>query len=372
MKFLYGIKNWVRKKAMPGLFLILAMAIGWPCPYAGAEAVTLTYATNTAPVGLRGMAEKAFIDEVERLGNGKIHITVFWEQSYLKDKEILEGVKDGTVDMGHVNINYYPRRLVVNGSITLLQQGPTRYANRMWAYDTIYDEIPQLNAEFQKYHQKILYTYSVLPIAGAFTQPASSLGDFQNRRIRASSRWLLTILEGAGAIPVSLPWADTYMALKTNALEGIYTNIDAIHRIKLDEVAPHLLIFREFWNPVPFHVTINLDSWNRLPKDVQEIIRTASANSKRHFATQYETMLDEIVAAQKKAGYQVAFAQKEDIDTWLKLPEIEKVKQLWVKEVSPMMPPAEAQGVLEKLERIVAEGIEKDSLRVSRGVDDNG
>ncbi|BCS96635.1 ABC transporter substrate-binding protein [Desulfoluna limicola] len=345
---------------MPGLFLILAMAIGWPCAALKAEPITLTYATNTAPVGLRGMAEKAFVEEVERLGNGKINVEVFWEQSYLKDKEILEGVKDGTVDMGHVNINYYPGRLVVNGAITLMQQGPKQYANRMWAYATIYDEIPQFNAEFEKYHQKIVYTYSVLPIAGAFTQPVSSLGDFKNRRVRASSRWLLKILEGAGAIPVNLPWADTYMALKTNALEGIYTNIDAIHRVKLDEVAPHLLIFKEFWNPVPFHVTINLDSWNRLPKDVQEIIQAASANSKRLFATRYEPMLNEIVAAQKKAGYQVAFAKKEDIDTWLNLPEIETVKELWVKEVSPMMKPAEARGILRKLERIVEEGIKKD------------
>jgi len=360
MKFLCSKKNRTGKKAILSLFLILAMAIGWPCPYAGAEAITLTYATNTAPVGLRGMAEQAFVEEVERLGNGKINVEVFWKQSYLKDKEILEGVKDGTVDMGHVNINYYPGRLVVNGAITLMQQGPTQYANRMWAYDTIYDDIPQLNAEFEKFHQKIVYTYSVLPIAGAFTQPVSSLDDFKNRRVRASSRWLLKILEGAGAIPVNLPWADTYMALKTNALEGIYTNIDAIHRVKLDEVAPHLLVFREFWNPVPFHVTINLDSWNRLPEDVQEIIRTASANSKRLFAARYETMLDDIVSAQKKAGYQVAFAKREDIDTWLKLPEIQTVKELWVKEVSPMMKPAEARKILEKIERIVAKGIQKD------------
>ncbi|WP_300669585.1 TRAP transporter substrate-binding protein [Desulfoluna sp.] len=347
-------------QAVRALLFLLFMAFGWPCPPAGAEAVTLTYATNTAPVGLRGMAEKAFVDEIERLGKGKIHILTFWEQSFLKDKEILEGVKDGTVDMGHVNINYYPGRLVINGAITLMQQGPATYANRMWVYDTLYQEIPQLNAEFERYHQKIVYTYSVLPIAGAFTQPVSSLGDFKNRRVRASSRWLLKVLEGAGAIPVSLPWADTYMALKTNALEGIYTNIDAIHRIKLDTVAPHILVFKEFWNPVPFHITINMDTWNRLPEEVQKIIQTASANSKQAFAVLYESMLDETIAAQKKAGCQVAFAQKEDIDTWLTLPEVTTIKGLWAQEVSPQMPKIKARRILEKIEAIVAEGIQRD------------
>lgn len=344
-----------------GILILLSVALGRPFPSFGEGAVTLTYATNTAPVGLRGMAEKAFVDEVERLGRGKIHIRVFWEQSYLKDKEILEGVKDGTVDMGHVNINYYPGRLVVNGAITLFQQGPADYTNRMWVYDTIYDNIPQLNAEFLKYHQKIVYTYSVLPIAGAFTEPVSSLSDFRNRRVRASSRWLLKVLEGVGAVPVSLPWADTYMALKTNALEGIYTNIDAIHRVGLDTVAPNILVFKEFWNPVPFHVTINIDTWNRLPQELQEIILTASANSKHHFATLYKPMLDETVAAQRASGCSVAFASKEEVNTWLKLPEVIKIKQLWVKEVSPLMPKMEARRILEKIQSIVDEGMAKDA-----------
>lgn len=360
MKPFFNAKKISTRQVATGILILLAMAFGRPFPCAGEGAVTLTYATNTAPVGLRGMAEKAFVDEVERLGKGKIHIRVFWEQSYLKDKEILEGVKDGTVDMGHVNINYYPSRLVINGAITLFQQGPSDYANRMWVYDTIYDEIPQLNAEFLKYRQKIVYTYSVLPIAGAFTEPVSSLADFRHRRVRASSRWLLKVLEGAGAIPVSLPWADTYMALKTNALEGIYTNIDAIHRVGLDNVAPNILVFKEFWNPVPFHVTINIDTWNRLPREVQEIIRTASANSKRHFAALYHPMLNETVAAQRAAGCVVAFARKEEVDTWLKLPEVGKIKQLWVKEVSPLIPKMEARRILEKMESIVGEGMAKD------------
>ncbi len=366
MFFFYTTTPQIRWRGVLGILLLLVIAFGGFCTEA--RAITLTYATNTDPSGLRGIAEQSFIDEIERLGNGTIHVKIFWEQSYLKDKEILEGVKDGTVDMGHVNINYYPGRLVVNGAITLLQQGPSKYNHRMWTYESVYDKIPQLNAEFLKYNQKIVYTYSVLPLAGAFTQPVASLKDFKNRRIRASSHWLLKILEGVGAVPISLPWSDCYMALKTNALEGIYTNIDAIHRTKLDEVAPHLLIFREFWNPVPFHITINIDTWRHLPTEVQDIIRTASTRSKARLATLYESMLDEVVAAQKQAGYDVAFAQKEDIETWLKLPEINKIRGLWIKKVSPIMTRKEAQALLFKLETIIAQGMEKDKDGEKRGI----
>lgn len=330
------------------------------CTTLCAETVWLSYATNTEPTGLRGLAEKAFLEEIERLGKGTIRIQPHWEQSFLKDKELLEGIRDGSVDMGHVNINYYPSRLVINGAITLFQRGPSRYQDRMWVYDTLYGEIPELCEEFSRYNQKVIYTYSVLPLAGAFTQPIHTLADFKNRRVRASSRWLLRILEGAGAVPVALPWADTYMALKTNALEGIYTNLDAIHRISLDTVAPHLLIFREFWNPVPFHVTINLDTWRRLSPAVKEIIQAASKNSKEAFATRYHSMLDEIVADETGQGCDVRFAKKEDVLLWMKLPEVELVKKLWVKDVSNQLTTAEAEAILSQMERIIGRGIHRD------------
>jgi TRAP-type C4-dicarboxylate transport system substrate-binding protein len=326
---------------------------------AASETITLTFATNTAPVGLRGIAEKGFVEEIERLGEDRIRIKVYWRQSYLIDKEILDGVKDGTVDMGHVNINYYPNRLLVNGGITLLQRGPDDYDHRMRVYDRIYREIPELNAEFKQYKQRVIYTYSVLPLTGCFTRHATSLKDFKDRRIRTASRWLLKILKGTGAVPIGIPWADCYLALKTNALEGVFTNLDAIHRVKLDQVAPNIVIFRELWNPVPFHITINLDSWNRLPKDVQQIIKLAAQNARQRFSHQYSTLFDKIVSDQKKAGIKVSFASKKDIEQWLSMEEIEKIKAQWVKEVNLVKGAENAQEILDSIEQIVSEEIRK-------------
>lgn len=339
--------------------LIIACIVGvvpyQPVHLEASETIPLTYATNTGPAGLRGTAEKGFVEEVERLGKDKVRIKVHWRQSYLKDKEILEGVKEGTVDMGHVNINYYPDRLLVNSGITLFQQGPDDYEDRMRAYDRIYDKIPELNSEFEQYNQKIIYSYSVLPFAGCFTREATSFNDFKDRRIRTASRWLLRIIKGTGAIPVSIPWADCYLALKTNALEGVYTNLDAIHRTRLDEVASNILIFKELWSPTPFHVTMNLDTWNRLPKDVQQIFILAAQNARQQFSQQYAVLFDKTVSEQKKAGIKVAFASKIDIDKWLSMAEIEKVKSQWVKEVNLVKGSSNAQDILDKIEQIVAE-----------------
>lgn len=340
--------------------LLLMFSSGFLSHGAQAQPITLSYVTNTGPTGLRGMAEKMFIDEIGKLGKGKVTVRVYWEQSFLKDKEILEGVMDGTADIGHININYYPARLLKNGVITLLQRGPSRYANRMWVYETMYREIPELTEEIDKYKQKIIYTYSVMPLAGCFTKPITSLKDYKDRRVRTASRWMLKILGGTGAIPVSIPWVDCYMALKTNALEGVHTNIDGIHRARLDEVAPHLIVFRELWNPVPFHVTINRSKWNTLPGDVQKIIEAAAVTSRKQFAVRYENMLEKIVSDQRKAGHTVSFAKPEDIERWMSLKEIESVKAQWIKEVNQASGNEDARKILDKVEQIVAEGIKRD------------
>ncbi len=354
-------KDCLKRIVVTACIFSMLILPGFYTAAAEAKTMTLTYATNTAPTGLRGIAEKGFLDEIERLSEGKIKIRAYWGQSLLKGKEILKGVKDGTVNMGHVNINYYPNRLVKNSAITLMQRGPVKYENRMWVYDTMYETIPKLTDEITKYNQKIIYQYSVSPFAGTFNKPVTSLADYKGLRIRASSRWTLSVLKGTGAIPVSVPWGDCYMALQTNAIEGVFTNLDAIHRVKLDEVAPNLLVFKELWVANPYLITVNLKKWNKLPKETQEIIEKAAINSRKNFAITYRKMFGEIIAAQKKAGYKVAFAQKEDIDAWMNLKEVQEIKAQWIREVNQASGKTDAADVLNKIENIVVEGIKKDN-----------
>lgn len=321
--------------------------------------VTLTYATNTAPTGLRGIAEKMFVDEIEKRTKGEVQIKAFWGESLLKGSEILKGVQDGVADMGHINSNYYPNRLLLNSAINLFLQGPVAYENKIGVYHRIYDEVPELTGEFDKYKQKIVYIYAVNPFAGTFITPFNSLADFKGRRVRASSRWYLALLEGLGATPVSIPWGDCYMALQTKTVDGVFTNGDAINRVKLDEVAPNLYYFEEMWVPTPYLVTINTKKWNGLSEDVRKAIQAAAAETEKAFGAAYKTMYDDIIAAQKKLGYVVKFATKDEIATVMQLPAVEQNKQTWIKEATKLGA-SDAEAVLKKIDKVIADGIAKE------------
>jgi TRAP-type C4-dicarboxylate transport system substrate-binding protein len=342
-------------------FVLVLILAGSPLVDAQASAgtITLTYATHTGPTGLRGEVEAMFLEEIEKQTNGRVKVRPYWGSSLLKGKEILKGVNDGVVDMGIVNINYYPKRLILNSGVVLSQQGPVEYENKMWVYSTMFKEIPALDAEFKKFNQKIIYTYSVLPYAISFTKPVASLGEFKGLRIRAASRWALAVLKGTGAVPVSIPWGDCYMALQTKAVEGVYTAYNSLHRVKLDEVAPYVFVFKEIWVGTPYLITVSLDKWNKLPKDIQKEIEAASKVSEKRFAGEYSKWFDKVVAEEKKMGCTITFAKKEEIEQWVNLPEVKEIQEQWTKEAKAAGA-KNADVILKRINEIVAEGIKRD------------
>ncbi|MEG3064364.1 hypothetical protein [Acetomicrobium sp.] len=50
----------------------------------------------------------------------------------------------------------------------------------------------------------------------------------------------------------------------------------------------------------PMYYCINLDTWNKLPEDVQQGILRASENTEKTFSEMYEAEFDRIVEAEKK------------------------------------------------------------------------
>jgi TRAP-type C4-dicarboxylate transport system substrate-binding protein len=340
--------------ACAALFLLVLLASG-----GSAKQITLTLADSTAPTGLRGAGVTALVEEVEKHTNGQVKIQVHWGESLLKEKEILAGVRDGIVDIGYINPNYYPKELLVTGSFALFPQGPRKFTNMYWLYERCFEEIPALKAELEKFKLKPIYTNTVLPIAVTSTKPFVQFDDFKGKRIRAASRWWLGQLKGAGAIPVSIPWGDTYIALQTGTIDGVYTNIDGIHRTKLDEVGKHIFTCRELWVGVPFIYTMNAAKWGSLSPELQKQILKAGEAAAKRYEQLFEEEWNRIASEQKAMGCTITAASAADIGKWAAMPVVDELKREWQKE-------AEAAGikdageVLAKIMNFVNAAIQRD------------
>jgi TRAP-type C4-dicarboxylate transport system substrate-binding protein len=341
--------------AVLSVFAILIFA-----SLAEAKTVTFKYSDHDPPGGMRTeFLKNVWLPEIEKQTGGKLKIPDFWGAALLSSKEIFKGIGDGITDAGFLYPGHYPGQLVAYTIFKLFPRGPSKFETMAWFYHRVYEEIPEFTSELKKVNQRTLLFTAGLP--GAFTgkNQLSRLADIKGDKWRAGDKWALRFLKNAGAVPVSVPWGDVYMALQTGTIDGCFTNYDGLHMMKFDEVAPNLLVSKELWYAMPFIHNVNLDYWNGLPKDVQDGILKACEISEQKFAKVYEEAFDKVMAEQKAAGYKVTVMSKQDVLDWENADQLGKMQEQWVEEaVSAGL--KTAPQILEKMRALHKQAMERE------------
>jgi C4-dicarboxylate-binding protein DctP len=81
-------------------------------------------------------------------------------------------------------------------------------------------------------------------------------------------------MEALGASAVSIPYGDTYMALKTGVADGQENPLANIGDMKFFEVQKYMTMIDYQFHPEP--LDIGLDMWNKLPADLQKILEAGA------------------------------------------------------------------------------------------------
>ena len=369
--WLYAIKK-KKEKRMNRITKFLALALVFfiavsALVFAGGQQekgedakIVVKYSDSDPPGGVRtAFLADYFLPEIEKQTAGQIELQDFWGGALLGPPEALKGIKDGITDIGFLFPEFFPEQLPLHQIFKLFPVGPGSWKAQRWIYENAYAEIPELKAELAKWNQMPLLMTAGLP--GTFTSSykVDSIDDLDGKKWRASSRWLLGYLKSAGAIPVSVPWADCYMALQTGTVDGVLANLDGIHMTKQDEAAGHIFVAKEMWWATPFLHNVNLDFWNSLPEDVQQEILQAAENAKDAYSEAYDNAFDEIIATQEANGIEVEIASPEQIANWQEVSQAEKLQQQWVEEAKEAGYD-NAQEIMDKMREIVKQGLEMD------------
>ncbi len=296
---------------------------------------TFTYGTTATPESLRGIAEDMFLKEIETLSNGEIAFNRSWGGVLVNNQEGLLSVQDGIIDIGQINPNFYPRQLILNNAFSLLMQLPVDYIRRLEFFDDCFKELPELDAEIERYNQKLIYNYNVTHYVVISTKPITKVADFAGTKSRAAARWLLALLKDSKATPISMPLSDVPMSFQTNALDSVLLSVDATDMMGMLEVAPYALLVREFPVSTPYYMSINADAYNSLPKELQEVIHKAAASARVKFAERYNELLENILKKwEANPKYNVTVAGPEFIETWTGLEGNKANFETWVKEAT--------------------------------------
>jgi len=323
--------------------------------------IALNYSDHDPLGGMRTQfVKEVLLPEIVAEGAGEIRIRDFWGGALLSSKEILKGIGDGIADIGMVYPGHYPRQLVAHSIFNLFPRGPTNFADMVWFYRKVYEEVPAFEAEFRKANVFPLMITAGLPGAFASTSPATRLEDIEGDRWRAGGKWPLKYLANVGAVPTAVPWGDTYMALQTGTVDGTFANYDGIRMMRFDEVASHLLISKELWYGMPFLHLVNARTFERLPEESRQAMLRAAAVAEQRFSATYDETFDAIREAQLADGFTVTELSPDDLARWENSDTLASLQAEWVSE-------AEAVG-LENAAEIMAHVRTLHAEAMSRGL----
>lgn len=209
-----------------------------------------------------------FAKRVEEATGGRLKMTVHTGAALgYKGTEILSVVRDGLVQVSDMSMGNVAGEEPVFTITTLpfllknMEEGYT--LNKLARED--YDKLLA-----GKWNQRILYS-APWPMAGFFTQKeVRSIGDLKGMKMRTYDRNTGLVVEATGGTPYPLPFADVYSALATGAIDSCLTSTPTGVDGKFWEVL-------KYFTPTNVAmtqdiVTVNLKAFNKLDKDVQEIL----------------------------------------------------------------------------------------------------
>lgn len=205
--------------------------------------------------------------QLESESDGRLKVELYPSATLSKPDVTYESAVKGTIDIGSQAHGY------TNGRFPLTQiaelPGLSSSATQMGCIlQTLYED-GTIAGEYEDSH--LLFMYGAGPGALHTTNKLiSTPADMKGMRIRRPSAVAGDIIESMGASPVGLPANDMYTSLQRGVVDGLSFPWEAVTTFKIDEVT-------KYHTNIPFYssglmVTMNQDSYDKLPDDLKKII----------------------------------------------------------------------------------------------------
>ena len=261
-----------------------------------------------------------FIPRVDELLAETGDYQINWQEGYggqiVKPRGVLEGIKLGLGDIGIVTTIFHNSALPSQGisAVTPFVSADARIVAQ--AVDEIAREFPQMAAEQAAENQVYLATGVVLDTYQMFSEtPINSMADLEGKKVAAAGYNLryLEGIEGAAGVRGGLP--NYYNMVQTGLVDGVMTWPEAAQTYKISEVAPYMLK-ADFGAVNTKTVTVNADTWERLPDAVKDVLQQVAIEYRDQVANVAMGVAEESLAAYIAGGGTVVEMTAEERAAW--------------------------------------------------------
>ncbi len=246
------------------------------------DPIVIKFSHVVSPQAPKGKAADKFKELAEKYTNGKVKVEVYPNSQLYKDKEELEALQLGAVQM--------------------LAPSTAKFAPLGYReYEAL--DLPFMFADYASYKQfagskvgkEMLSEIGAKGITGlaywdngfyiyATKKPVKTPADFRGMKLRIQGSKVLDAQTRAlGAIPQVMAFSEVYQSLQTGVVDGLENVPSNIYTQKFYEVAPYITVSNH--GHLGYLLVSNKKFWDGLPADVRKGLDQAVAESTEYFTS---------------------------------------------------------------------------------------
>lgn len=264
----------------------------------------------------KGQAADYFKKLAEERTKGRVKVEVYPNSQLYKDKEEMEALQLGAVQM--------------------LAPSLAKFAPLGVREFEVFD-LPYIFDNYQELHKvtqgpvgaKLLAKLEPKGIHGlaywdngfkvmSANKPLKSVADFKGQKMRIqSSKVLDSQMRSIGSIPQVMAFSEVYQALQTGVVNGTENPPSNLYTQKMHEVQKYVTVSEHGY--LGYAVIVNKKFWASLPADIRTILEGAMKDATKFANDVAKKDNDEALAAVKKSGKsQILTLTPQERDAWKK------------------------------------------------------
>jgi len=209
-----------------------------------------------------------FCKKVETKSGGKVKFDTYHSAQLFGGKEEFAAVGRGNIDVGIPHDIYHTGEVPELGITNL----PFMFENVAQAQRILREGLKEMVRPKIEKANVVLLGWSVFdPYQFYSKKPIATIEDIKGKIWAVSGTTHTKAIEVLGGSPTMMSSGELYLALQTGTADGTTRPLLTGVGRKLNEVSKYLTLAS--FSPWGCILIVNKDKWNKLPKDVQEIMR---------------------------------------------------------------------------------------------------
>ncbi len=224
------------------------------------------------------------IDSINEQAQGRLFIDLLGGWEVIPGWEQFPALQEGTIDMTY-NYPAWYKELVPTANVVHLSKLTPWEERESGLFDFLADRHKEVGVMY------LGRAISISPFyAGLTEKKPSRLEDLAGLKYRSAYLYD-PFIEAFGGIPVTVSWAEAYTALERGVVDGAMNSMGAFADYAWAEVLAYIIDI-PFWSPSNALLLMNLDKWNSIPKDLQELMLEALEEGERWYYEEYFPALE--------------------------------------------------------------------------------